>query len=99
MGRRRKLRLMACIELGWRCTFTAAGATPERVEQQFWLHARRCHQDELAAMTPEDKARVSDLARALATSDRTPRHDRARTSPGLRELEDTGQVRRWFAGE
>lgn len=92
----RKLRAVACLELGLRCNFVAYGRSPREARHVYWVHARAAHGRQLAARSAEEKARLSDLVDALSHSERRPRHQRPPTSPGLRELEATGVVRRWW---
>lgn len=87
---------MACVELGWRCSFVARGRSPADALRRFWVHARREHGRNLALWSVQQKEQLSDLVDALAHSERSPRHKRPSTSPGLRALEESGVVRRWW---
>jgi hypothetical protein len=62
----------------------------------FWLHARDQHGVDLSFLDPAEKRQLEDLVDALSMSTRRPAHKRASTSPGLRALEASGAVRRWF---
>ena len=94
---RRVIRAVACMELGWSCAFVARGRTPDEAVARFWQHARDEHTVDLACATHDEKDRLDDLAVALATSTRNPKSKRASTSPGMRELEARGEVRRWWS--
>lgn len=89
-------RAVACVELGLRCKFVARGRQPDEVVALFWNHARTSHSDELTTRSPSDKETMHNLVEALSTSRRHPRHRRADTTPGLRDLVASGDLRRWW---
>lgn len=94
--RSRPLAAVACIEIGWRCSFVARGRSAAQAAGRFWLHARDEHGVDLSLLEQCEKRQLEDLVEALSMSTRRPAHKRASTSPGLRELEERGVVRRWF---
>jgi predicted small metal-binding protein len=87
---------VACIEMGWRCGFVARGRSAAQAISRFWHHARAEHSVDLSLLNPSEKTTLEDLVEVLSMSTRRPAHSRAATSPGLRELEASGVVRRWF---